>query len=122
MIKRLLAALGVAALILALSASPAHASFANCPAGTGCVYTGPLGQGSQGVIPYSGFGDGGCHNFVSPFNNNIESAVADYGNGHGLQFWTNAGCTGNTWILPAKQSVTWAGAPYVNAFSSFKIT
>lgn len=80
------------AVTLVVVQTPAMASYSNCPAGAGCVYTSALGQGQQGVIPFSEFSGGTCHVIRAPFTNDVESAKADYGSGHYLLFYVDSRC------------------------------
>lgn len=91
---------------------------------TACVYTGEFGQGSQGVIPWSGFSPAGsCHDLVSPFTNNVNSAHVGYGNNHGLRLWTGSGCTGSSWTVNPNNDADWApSSSWGDNFESFQIT
>src|SRR6187455_106752 len=97
--------LGASTAVVAVQA-PAAASYSDCPAGTGCVFTRAFGDGTMSVIPYSGFGDGGCHFIRAPFTNNVQSAKSDYGSGHWLRFWQTSNCVGTPYDVPAKSKTT----------------
>lgn len=115
-------ALALALGISLVAASPASASYATCPAGQTCVYTGFNGGGSQLALPFSTFDPPyTCWDFGGSWNNNIESAKTDYGNLYGIDVWTGQGCTGSRYRVPPKSQGNFTGG-FVNTISSFQIT
>lgn len=101
---------------------PDYPYVTTCPAGTGCVYVDADAGGSMGVIPFSGFGDGGCHALNATFNNRVSSAYAGYGSGERLELYDGAGCTGTKVTVANHWFVSYsANASFNDKASSFKI-
>jgi hypothetical protein len=96
-----------------------------CPNGTGCVYVHINYSGAEGIIPFSGFGGGGCHRLNSTFNNKVSSADNWYGSGEILILYDNNDCTGDRVVVENDDGVNfrWGfdGTWFNDRASSFRI-
>ncbi|MFI1273993.1 peptidase inhibitor family I36 protein [Micromonospora sp. NPDC020751] len=93
-IRKVLAAMSMAAALVGVTAVPAHAAtgYDRCPQIRMCVFTGPNGSGTMAafVIGDANLGDS---NGPIGMNNNIESFFNN--SGHHWDFWDLPGYTGD---------------------------
>jgi hypothetical protein len=103
-----LLSVAAAAGVVTASAQPAAASFSDCPAGTGCVWTGQNGTGGRLVFSYSG--SGGLNNCQDLLGLQIGSVYATYGNPVGaIEVFHAQGCDpAKGVIIPVGQRVNFA--------------
>jgi len=96
--KKILAVLTGLLLVLGITlatATPAAASYSQCPAGTGCVFIDSGGNGAYAVLAFSIFQHDLCWNFSginTALVNSISSAKADYGSGWGIRLYMARDC------------------------------
>jgi hypothetical protein len=93
--RALISALTVLALsgaIVAIEASPAAASYFDCPSGQAGVFADANGNGAHDCIAFSTHPVGQCFNFVSSFNDVASSVNVTFGGNHGLILYSTGGC------------------------------
>lgn len=114
--KRFLALMASLALILtggliAVTASPAAASYATCPAGQSCLYTGANGAGTQTAKSFSSLSPvGTCVSLTLQPIGGYHSAKGGFGSGYAMAIYSGTSCTGWLWNL-------YAGDTYSNEFT-----
>lgn len=119
-VKRILVAFAVAATTLVgLGAAPASASYATCPSGVSCLYTGQNGAGTQRNLAFSSWGPPGtCRNITFYPVGGYHSAKGGYGSGYALVVYGGAGCTNYLATLENGQTMSSA----FNTIRSIMIT
>lgn len=91
LITRLLVVFTFAGTIAVVAAVPAQAAWSDCPSMYVCLFDNIDGGGPPLNIVYRS--PGTCYNLTSN-NDRADSVFNDLGNGHGVQVYRDAGCTG----------------------------
>lgn len=128
-IRRALAVFVAAIALIALAATPAQAAtYFNCPAGTGCMWSNKDGGGTRTIVAFGTYGSDRCYTmYGTSFDNVASSASADYGNGWDLVIYAADHCAWGVFArldIHTSSFVNFTGAlSYFNdSATSFMIT
>jgi hypothetical protein len=101
-VKRAVAFVVALASVVAIAqlaiAQPAHASYSQCPSDYVCLFNGGGGAGTPTEVVYRS--PGTCYNItIAAANNTADSMYNHLSNGHHVQFYDLANCTGQRLYL-----------------------
>ena len=95
--------------LLAVFATPANASYSQCPGGVSCLYAGENGAGSPTNVPFSTYHDGKCHDITLQPVGGFHSAIGQYGAPYTLELWNGTGCSSG-WLATLSAGQKWTDA------------